>query len=151
MKTGTKLRVPTFLEQIWLQTGKDFLLLSVLCGVIQMIFLTNHWWDGLTECQLLPWVWRESEAKQGHAGDEDAGHNQVEEIVECPPADVDGEGDVHIGLRTAVVRHTVLLPGNSWSVRVLLIMILLILLIICCLPLVKSREEKHHTVHWLTD
>ena len=27
---------------------------------------------------------------------------------------MDGEGDVHVGLRAAVVRHAVLLPGNSW-------------------------------------
>ena len=69
--------------------------------------------DGLTECQLLPWVRGESEAEQGHAGDEDAGHDQIEEVVESPPPDVDSEGDVHVGLGTAVVRHTVLLTGHS--------------------------------------
>ena len=66
-----------------------------------------------TERQLLPGVRREGEAEQGHAGDEDAGHDEVEEVVESSPADVDSEGDVNIGLRAAVVGHTVLLPGNS--------------------------------------
>ena len=82
----------------------------------QIIHLINC--NSLTKGQFLPRVRGESEAEQGHAGDEDAGHDQVEEVVERPPPDVDGEGDVHIGLRAAVVRHTVLLPGNSWHQRI---------------------------------
>ena len=69
----------------------------------------------LTECQLLPGVRRQREPQQRHAGDEDAGDDQIEEVVESSPSDVDGEGDVHIGLRAAVVRHAVLLPGHPWS------------------------------------
>ena len=64
-----------------------------------------------TERQLLPGVRREGEAEQGHAGDEDAGDDQVEEVVESPPPDPDGEGDVHVGLRAAVVDDAV---SSSW-------------------------------------
>ena len=65
-----------------------------------------------TERQLLPGVRREGEAEQGHAGDEDAGDDQVEEVVESPPPDSDGEGDVHVGLRAALVHYRVPLAGH---------------------------------------
>ena len=94
-----------------------------VCGQVKTILcdLNDHWWDifltkywgvELTECQLLPWVRGQSEAEERHAGDENTGDDEVEEIVESPPPDVDGEGDVHVGLRAAVVRHAVLLPGH---------------------------------------
>ena len=65
-----------------------------------------------TERQLLPGVRREGEAEQGHAGDEDAGDDQVEEVVESPPPDPDGEGDVHVGLRAALVHYRIPLAGH---------------------------------------
>ena len=34
-----------------------------------------------TQSQLLSRVWWESEAKDGHRGDEEAGHDQVGEVV----------------------------------------------------------------------
>ena len=67
-----------------------------------------------TERQLLPGVRREGEAEQGHAGDEDAGHDQVEEVVESPPPDLDGEGDVQVGGGAALVPHLVPLGRDSW-------------------------------------
>ena len=70
----------------------------------------------LTKCEFLPRIWGEREAQQRHAGDEDAGHDQVEEVVEGAPADVDGEGDVHVGLGAALVDDAVPLtrhPCNS--------------------------------------
>ena len=69
----------------------------------------------LTECQLLPGVRRQREPQQRHAGDEDAGDDQIEEVVESSPSDVDSEGDVHVWLGTTVVCNTVLLPGHSCS------------------------------------
>jgi hypothetical protein len=39
--------------------------------------------------------------------------DQVEEVVEGSPPDVDGEGDVDVGLRAAVVVDLVTLAGNS--------------------------------------
>ena len=100
-----------------------------------------------TECELLPGVRGESEAEQGHAGDEDAGHDQVEEIVESSPPDVDGEGDVHVGLRAAVVRHAVLLPGNSWIQSRFQLN-----LINCCHWEIKERKTTNwHLIDRLTD
>ena len=69
-----------------------------------------------TEGQLLPGVRGEGEAEQGHAGDEDAGHDEVEEIVESSPPDVDGEGDVHVGLRAALVDDTVPLTRHIFNI-----------------------------------
>ena len=71
--------------------------------------------DYLTECKFLPRIWGEREAQQRHAGDEDAGHDQVEEVVERAPADVDGEGDVHVGLGAALIHDAVPLPGHVWQ------------------------------------
>ena len=68
--------------------------------------------SSLTKSEFLPRVRGQSEAEERHAGDENTGDDEVEEIVESPPPDVDGEGDVHVGLRAAVVRHAVLLPGH---------------------------------------
>ena len=58
----------------------------------------------LTEAEFLPRVWRQREAEHRHGGDQQARHDQVEEVVQGPPPDVDLEGDVKVGLRTAVIR-----------------------------------------------
>ena len=65
----------------------------------------------LTQRELFPRVWRESESKDGHGGDEEAGHDQVEEVVEGSPPDPHHEGDVKVRLRTAVVDHFI--PGSG--------------------------------------
>ena len=41
--------------------------------------------DWLTQGELLPRIWRQREAEQRHRGDENTGHDQVEEIVQSPP------------------------------------------------------------------
>ena len=64
----------------------------------------------LTQRELFPRVWRESESKDGHGGDEEAGHDQVEEVVEGPPPDPHHKGDVQVRFGTAVVDHFV--PGS---------------------------------------
>ena len=40
---------------------------------------------GLTQGELLPRVRRQRESEKRHRGDENTGHDQVEEIVERPP------------------------------------------------------------------
>ena len=65
----------------------------------------------LTQRELFPRVRRESESKDGHGGDEEAGHDQVEEVVEGSPPDPHHEGDVKVRLGTAVVDH--LIPGSG--------------------------------------
>ena len=40
---------------------------------------------GLTQGELLPRVRRQREAEKRHRGDENTGHDQVEEIVKRPP------------------------------------------------------------------
>ena len=66
-----------------------------------------------TERQLLPGVRREGEAEQGHAGDEDAGDDQVEEVVESSPSDLDGEGDVDVWLGTTLVHDRISLARHT--------------------------------------
>ena len=61
----------------------------------------------LTQSELLARVRRQREAEHGHGGDQQARHDQVEEVVEGPPPDLDGEGDVQVGLRAAVVDNFV--------------------------------------------
>lgn len=39
----------------------------------------------LTQGELLPRIWRQREAEQRHRGDENTGHDEVEEIVQSPP------------------------------------------------------------------
>ena len=70
----------------------------------------------LTECEFLPRVRGESEAEQGHAGDEDAGHDQVEEVVESSPPDLDGEGDVHVRLRATFINDAVPLTRHTFHI-----------------------------------
>ena len=41
----------------------------------------------LTKGELFPRVRRESESKDSHRCNEEARHNQVEEVVECSPPD----------------------------------------------------------------
>ena len=38
----------------------------------------------ITKGKFLPAIWRQSEAQHRHAGDQDAGDDQVEEVVERP-------------------------------------------------------------------
>ena len=68
---------------------------------------------GPTEGQLLPGVWREGEPEDCHAGDQDAGDDEVEEVVEGPPPDLDGEGDVQVRRGAALVPHLVPLGRDS--------------------------------------
>ena len=71
--------------------------------------------DYLTECKFLPRIRREGEAEQRHAGDEDTRNDQVEEVVQGSPADVDSEGDVHIWFRATVVCNRVFLARDAYS------------------------------------
>ena len=66
-----------------------------------------------TEGQLLPGVWREGEPEDCHAGDQDAGDDEVEEVVEGPPPDLDGDGDVQVRRGAALVPHLVPLGRDS--------------------------------------
>ena len=50
-----------------------------------------------------------------HRGYEHARNYQVKKVVDCPPPDLDGEGDVEVGLRAAVVDHLVPDGGHSWA------------------------------------
>ena len=66
-----------------------------------------------TEGQFLPGVRGKGEAENSHAGYEDAGDDEVTEVVESPPAYLDGEGDVQVGGGAALVPHLVPLGWNS--------------------------------------
>ena len=57
--------------------------------------------------QLLSGVGRGVETEYDHAGDDDAGDDEIVEVVDRPPLDDEGEGDVEIYLRTAGVGHHV--------------------------------------------
>ena len=69
----------------------------------------------LTQSQLLPRVRGQSEAQHRHGGDQEARHDQVIEVVHCPPPDLDGERDVKIGLRTTLINHLVSFCRNTWE------------------------------------
>ena len=66
----------------------------------------------LTQTELLPRVWGQREAQYSHRGDQEARHDQVVEIVQGPPSQLDNEGYVKIGLRAAVIRNRIFLPRD---------------------------------------
>ena len=68
-----------------------------------------------TQRELLPRVRGQREAQHRHGGDQQTRHDQVEEVVHRPPADLEGVGDVQIRLGTAVVDNFVSLGGHSWG------------------------------------
>ena len=68
--------------------------------------------ETLTQWQLLPGVRGQGEAQHRHGGDQEARHDQVGEVVQRPPPDLDLESDVKIRLRTTVVYHGVLVGWN---------------------------------------
>ena len=71
----------------------------------------------LTQSQLLPGVRGQREAQHRHGGDQEARHDQVEEVVHRPPPDLEDVGDVQIRFRAAVVDNLIPLGGHSWEFR----------------------------------
>ena len=69
----------------------------------------------LTQSQLLPGVRGQREAQHRHGGDQEARHDQVGEVVQGPPPDLDVKGDVKIRLGTAVVNDFIPISRNSWK------------------------------------
>ena len=73
--------------------------------------------SSLTQTEFLAAVGREGEVEHGHAGDEEAGHDQVKEIVKRPPPNLNYEGDVDVRLWAAVVDHLILLCRHTYNVE----------------------------------
>ncbi len=71
-------------------------------------------WGDLTQRQLLPRVRGQGEAQDRHGGDEDAGDDEVEEVVECASPDLDCEGDVQVGVGAAVIEHLMTFRRDTW-------------------------------------
>ena len=46
---------------------------------------------------------------------QDTGDDQVTEVVESPPPDLDCEGDVQVGSRTALIENFIPFGRNSWD------------------------------------
>ena len=61
----------------------------------------------LTKRQLLPGVWGESEVQHRHGGYQQTRHDQVVEVVQSSPPQLDHEGDVKIWFRAAFVDNLV--------------------------------------------
>ena len=74
---------------------------------------TGEYFQSDTKCQLLSGVRGQREAQERHAGDEDTGDDQVEEVVESSPSDLDGEGDVDVWLGTTLVHDRVSLARHA--------------------------------------
>ena len=70
----------------------------------------------VTKRQLLPRVWGESEVQHRHGGYQEARHDQVVEVVQSSPPQLDHEGDVQIRLRAAVVDDLVSAGGNTFNI-----------------------------------
>ena len=92
------------MENIYPDIGAD----DIYCWLDIFIYIYF-----LTQGEFLARVRGQGEAEHGHGGDEDAGHDEVEEVVEGPPPDLDGEGDVQVGGGAAVVPH--LIPHGRHS------------------------------------
>ena len=92
-------------------------LIDLLAGrdVIMIFVRTKNFL--ITKGKFLPAIWRQSEAKHRHAGDQEAGDDQVGEVVHRPPPDLEDVGDVEIRLGAAVVDNFIALGGNSWEYR----------------------------------
>ena len=70
----------------------------------------------VTKRQLLPRVWGESEVQHRHGGYQEARHDQVVEVIQSSPSQLDHEGDVQIRLRAAVVDDLVSAGGNTFNI-----------------------------------
>ena len=68
-----------------------------------------------TQGDLLPGVGGQQEDEQRQAGDEHAGDEQVEAVVEGPAPHGDGEGDVRVRLLAALVVQLVALGRHAWK------------------------------------
>lgn len=66
----------------------------------------------LTQGDLLSGVSGQQEDEECEGGDEDAGYEKVESVVERPPPHHHGEGDVGVRLLTAVIETLVPSSGN---------------------------------------
>ena len=75
---------------------------------------TNKPESQLTERKFLSRVWGQSEAEDCHGGDEKTRHDQIIEIIHRPPSDLDGEGDVQVGLGTTLIDHLISLGRDTY-------------------------------------
>ena len=75
----------------------------------------------LTKTQFLSRVRGESEAQHCHGGDQETRHDQVEEVVESSPPDLDGEGDVQVWLRATLINNFISFSGDSLIKRILIV------------------------------
>ena len=76
---------------------------------------SNFYLLNISPCQreLLPGVRGQREAQHRHGGDQQTRHDQVREVVERPPADLDDERDVQVRLRAAFVNNLIPLSWDS--------------------------------------
>ena len=73
----------------------------------------------LTKRQLLPWVWGQGEVEHRHGGYQEARHDQVVEVVQGSPSQLDNEGYVQIRLRAAVIDDLVSAGGDTCNILML--------------------------------
>lgn len=82
--------------------------LSGAIGVLHRVYK-------LTEGEFLAGIGRQGEPEDGHAGNQDARHDQVEEVVECASSDDDDKSDVYVRFWAAVVVDLISLTGYPWA------------------------------------
>ena len=66
---------------------------------------------------LLPRVGRQVESQRSQEGDHHAGDEEVEDVEGGPPLQVQGEGDVWVGVRAAAVQDDVLLGWHPQDLQ----------------------------------
>ena len=69
----------------------------------------------LTQWKFFSWAWRQSETKYSHRCNENTGNNEIEEVVECSPSNLDDECDVQVGLGTTVIKNLIAFSRNTYK------------------------------------
>ena len=69
----------------------------------------------LTQWKFFSWVRRQSETKYSHWCDENTGNDEVEEIVQCSPSNLDDKSHIQVWFRTTIIEHLIAFSRNTYN------------------------------------